>query len=117
MDFFGKKTISLDELIYENAVPKIYYKELAMQTGISLIANAVAKCEMKVYNSGEEVQNQIYYELNIQPNPNENSSQMWHKAIEKMIYDGEALIVNVANQLHVADSYSVDEYPIRGNIY
>lgn len=117
-DFLGARmTVSLDELTYNTTATQIYYKELAIQTAISLIANAVGKCEMKVYTNGEEVKNQVYYELNIQPNKNENSSQLWHKAIEKMIYEGEAIIVNVSNELHVADSYSVEEFPINGNIY
>lgn len=34
---------------------------------------------------GKEVKNKTYYELNIQPNKNESSSQMWHKAIEKCL--------------------------------
>ena len=41
----------------------------------------------------------------------------FHKAIEKMIYDGEALIVNIKGSLYVADSYAVDEYPLKGNVY
>lgn len=120
MDFLGvkrdenSKTI---EYIYNTNATQIYYKELAIQTAITLIANAIAKCEIKTFENNREVKSEKYYELNIQPNKNESSSQMWHKAIEKMIYKGECIIVNVAGELHVADSYAVDEYPIRGNIY
>lgn len=116
-DFLGKESKPISEMYYEQKIPQVYYKELAIQTAISLIANAVAKCEMKVFSKNEEVQNKTYFELNIQPNKNENSSQLWHKAIEKMIYEGECIIVNVAEELHVADSYHVEEYPILGNIY
>lgn len=120
IDFLGIKKDengNTVDYIYENPSAQIYYKELAIQTAITLIANAVAKCEIKTFENNNEVKNEKYYELNIQPNKNENSSQMWHKAIEKMIYDGECIIVNVADELHVADSYSVEEYPIKGNIY
>ena len=89
VDFLGKETKPISELYYEQKIPQVYYKELAIQTAISLIANAIAKCELKVFEKGEEIKNKIYYELNIQPNKNENSSQLWHKAIEKMIYEGE----------------------------
>lgn len=116
-DFLGKESKPISEMYYEQKIPQVYYKELAIQTAISLIANAVAKCEMKVFSKNEEVQNKTYFELNIQPNKNENSSQLWHKAIEKMIYEGECIIVNVAEELHVADSYHVEEYPILGNVY
>ena len=117
-DFLGiTQQINSDITLIREQGTQIYYKELAINTAISLIANAIAKCEIKVYNNDEEVQNQIYYELNVQPNKNENSSQLWHKAIEKLIYNGECIIVNVGNELYVADSYCVDEYPINGNIY
>lgn len=117
VDFLGKETKPISELYYEQKIPQVYYKELAIQTAISLIANAIAKCELKVFENGEEIKNKIYYELNIQPNKNENSSQLWHKAIEKMIYEGECIIINVAEELHVAESYNVEEFPILGNIY
>ena len=115
-DFLGKESKPISELYYEKKIPQVYYKELAIQTAISLIANAISKCEIKVFEKGEEVKNKTYFELNIQPNKNESSSQMWHKAIEKM-FDNECIIVSVANELHVANSYHVDEYPILGNVY
>ena len=110
----NKNTI---ESIFANQESTIYYKELAIQTAINLIANGIAKCEIKTFENGEEIKGQNYYELNYQPNKNENSSQLWHKAIEKMIYEGECIIVNINGELFVADSYVVDEYPIRGNVY
>ena len=115
-DFLGKESKPINELYYEQKIPQVYYKELAIQTAISLIANAISKCEIKVFEKGKEVKNKTYYELNIQPNKNESSSQMWHKAIEKM-FDDECIIVSVANELHVANNYHVDEYPILGNVY
>ncbi|MFR3172914.1 phage portal protein [Intestinibacter sp.] len=115
-DFLGKESKPINELYYEQKIPQVYYKELAIQTAISLIANAISKCEIKVFEKGKEVKNKTYYELNIQPNKNESSSQMWHKAIEKM-FDDECIIVSVSNELHVANNYYVDEYPILGNVY
>ena len=101
----------------EEKIQEVYYKELAIQTAITLIANAIAKCEIKVYEKNREVKNKTYYTLNVSPNKNENSSQLWHKAIEKMVYDNESIIVEVGDGLYCADSYSVEEYPIIGNLY
>ena len=42
---------------------------------------------------------------------------LWHKAIEQMVYVGEALIVNIKGNLYVADSYCIEEYPVKGNVY
>ena len=118
-DFLGLKTEEgkiVDDMI-EEQLQEIYYKELAIQTAISLIANAIAKCEIKVYENNQEVKNKLYYTLNVEANKNENSSQFWHKAIEKMIYKNESILVDVKDSLYCADSYTYDEYPIKGNIY
>ena len=120
MDFLGNAKNNKGEIIesvIEEKVQEIYYKELAIQTAITLIANAIAKCEIKVYEKNREVKNKTYYTLNVSPNKNENSSQLWHKAIEKMVYDNESIIVEVGDGLYCADSYSVEEYPIIGNLY
>lgn len=119
VDFLGIPTqpVTPIDYSYNSQVDAVLYKELAIQTAITLIANGIAKCEMKVYEGNKEVKNQTYFELNVQPNKNQNSSQLWHKAIEKMIYEGECIVVNVGGELFVADSYHVEEYPIKGNIY
>ena len=120
MDFLGNAKNNKGEIIesvIEEKIQEVYYKELAIQTAITLIANAIAKCEIKVYEKNREVKNETYYTLNISPNKNENSSQLWHKAIEKMVYDNESIIIEVGNSLYCASSYSVEEYPILGNLY
>ena len=94
-----------------------YYKELAIQISINLIANAISQCTCRTYENGVEVLGESHYILNVRPNINENSTMLWHKAIEQMVYVGEALIVNIKGNLYVADSYTIDEYPIKGNIY
>lgn len=120
MDFLGNvknEKGEITENIIEEKIQEIYYKELAIQTAISLIANAIAKCEIKVYENNQEVKNKLYYILNVSPNANENSSQLWHKAIEKMIYQNECILVDVNDNLYCADSYTPEEYPILGNLY
>ena len=119
LDFLGRKIKKgdIEDYIAEEHLQEIYYKELAIQTAITLIANAIAKCEIKVFEKNKDVKNKLYYTLNISPNKNENSSQFWHKAIEKMVYDNESILVNVGDDLYCADSYSTEKYPIKGNIY
>lgn len=53
---------------------EIYFKELALYTAISYIANAISKCEIKTYVNHEEVQERDYFTLNYSANINENSS-------------------------------------------
>lgn len=120
VDFLGNfknKEGNIEDKIIEGKVQEIFYKELAIQTAITLIANAIAKCEIKVYENNKEVQNKFYYRLNISPNKNQNSSQLWHEAIEKMIYKNESLIIDVNEELFVADGYGTDNRPILGDLY
>lgn len=122
INFLEKKELVETESIkedkeIESIKSEIVYKELALYTAITLIANAISKCEIKVYENGLEKKDRLYYSLNISPNINQNSSQFWHKVIEKMIYDGEALVLDIKDKLYCADSYVVDEFPILGNKY
>ncbi len=64
-----------------------------------------------------EVKEDSYFLLNISPNENYNASKFWHKVIEKMYYDGEALVISKEDKLFCADSFYVDEDPIKGNMY
>ena len=120
VDLFGDIRDSEGNLlstVVGKEIAEVYYKELALATCTNLIANAISQCTCRTYENGEEVQGINYYILNVRPNINESSSMLWHKAVENMIKNGEALIVNIKGNLYVADSYHVDEYPVKGNIY
>ena len=101
----------------EDKLQNIYQKELAIESAISLIASAMSEVEIRTFEKDKEVKGEKYYILNIEPNINENASKLWHKAIRKMYREGRALIVNIQGKLYVADSYSIEEYPIKGNVY
>lgn len=101
-----------------NIPAELYYKELAIYTASSLISNAISRSEMRVFKSGKPVKDQDYFLLNVSPNRNETSSVFWHKVINKVIRDGEALVVEADGYLYCADSYSrYSERPVLGDIY
>lgn len=47
--------------------------------------------------------------LNVKPNDNDNKSDFRNKVIDKMLFDGEALVVRHGNGLYVADSFTRDD--------
>ena len=97
---------------------ELYYKELAIYTASSLISNAISRSEMRVFQHGVPVKNRDYYLLNVSPNRNETSSVFWHKVINRVIRNGEALVVEAGGYLYCADSYTrAYERPILGDIY
>ena len=97
---------------------ELYYKELAIYTASSLISNAISRSEIRTFENGEPVKKRDYYLLNVSPNANETSSVFWHKVINRVIRNGEALVVEANGCLYCADSYTrMLERPILGDIY
>lgn len=117
-DYLGKKVDKAQiQAIYDNAEAEYSFKKLALYIAISYIANAITKCEFKHYKEKKEVKDEVYYALNVSPNINENSSQLWNKVINYLFEKGEALVVSVNGELFCADSFAVDEKPIKGNVF
>lgn len=117
---FLERKIDTSEIspITQKLLDQLAFKELALYIGISYIANTLSKCEFKTYENGEEVQNKLYYMLNVSPNPNENSSQFINKFIENYYYQGHSLIVPQDNKIHCADSFDIDESnPLKENTF
>ena len=115
--FLEEEMTSQSAVIGKKELTNLAYKELAISTCINLIANAISQCTARTYENNIETFGQEHYILNVRPNINESSTVLWHKAIESMVHHGEALVVNINGCLYVADSYVVNEYPIKGNIY
>lgn len=117
-DWLGRK-VNKSELkgVTLQAGAAVAFKELALQTGISIIAGAVSKCEFKVYVRGKSVRDELYYALNVRPNPNQNSSEFIHDFINRLYRRGEALVIQHRGGLYVASDFQIDERPILGNRY
>lgn len=122
-DFLGKRIgkvkIGSGKTVAIDIPPELYYKELAVYTATSLIANAISLSEFRVYEKHKSVKNEDYYTLNVAPNKNDNSNYFWHKVIRKMIRETTgALVVELNGELHCAEHFSLrQERPILGNIY
>lgn len=117
---FLEKKIDTAELspVTQSLLDQLAFKELALYIGISYIANTLSKCEFKTFENGEEVQNKLYYMLNVSPNPNENSSQFINKFVENYFYKGHSLIVPHNNMMYCADDFDIDESnPLKENLF
>ena len=84
---------------------KILVRDLAINTAINLIGNAISLSEFNTYKKGEEDKSDTYYRLNVQPNPNYSASRFWKKFVYRLIYDGEVLIIEQGKNYYVADSF------------
>lgn len=101
--FTNKSTTQ--EIFGTNLQSVISYKEMAIQTCITFIANALASSDIITVENGEESKNELYYIFNISPNSNQNASEFWHEVVEKLVYKNEVLIIENNGELLIADSF------------
>lgn len=117
-NFLSKKISDAEiEAAGTRITSQIWLKELAIQIATAYIANTISKCEIKTYVNNEEVHDELYYLLNVNPNPNQNSSQFVNMILEKYIRNGESLVIPYKKHLYCADGYSIQENPLKDNVF
>ncbi|MGG0762230.1 phage portal protein [Bacillus paramycoides] len=115
--FFGnRKTITLDSCFYELGID-YFYKKLAVESCIDLIANALTRCEFQTFEKGKEKRGGNHYLLNVQPNQNQNASEFMHSLVNHLIMENECVVVMQNEQLYIADSFNVTKFALKENIY
>lgn len=113
----GLKADENKEIIIGEYTEILSFKLLAFQIAVSYIANIISNCEIKVFVEGKEEKNELYYLLNYSPNINETASKLKVKLINKLFYDGEALMFQNKDSFYVADSFGVDERAFTPDVY
>ena len=111
-----KGTINLNDEYCRLSI-EMYYKMLAIETAINLIANTIALSEFKTFDKGLEVKKDNYYLLNVQPNQNQNASRFWRKVIYNLVYNNEALSIMQNENIYVADEFTRKNYAFKENYY
>ncbi|MED3710027.1 phage portal protein [Peribacillus frigoritolerans] len=92
---------------------KVHMKQLAIQTCINMIGQTISQSEFYVKKDKKIVKDDMYYCLNVRPNPNMSASHFWQTVIHKLIYDNECLIIQSDTEdLIIADSFTRIEYAL-----
>ena len=91
------KTFELKDYIDQSKWDTLAIYDLALHSGINLLAAALSKCEFRTYVSGKEIHGPEYYLWNYQPNRNQSASQFMHQLVWTIIYRSEALVVESAS--------------------
>lgn len=91
--------------------------QLAINSGIDLIATLLAKCQFKFYKNKRIIEENDWYLFNVQPNINENASEFWKRAYIKALSEEGCLIIMLYNQLFIADSWNKKSNYIYENYY
>lgn len=97
--------------MWEPQVQHIYLRRLAVDTCVNFIARSFTQSEFKVMKGqNADTGSELYYRLNVQPNPNQSASEFWQKLIYKLLTDGEVLAVQTdTGDLVIADSFIHNE--------
>ena len=109
-------TLPLDVVVGEIAA-EVFFKELAVQSCVNLIANAVSRSEFLTFEKGKEIRGENYYLFNVEPNQNRSASKFWRDVIHRLVYDNECLVIQQNDMFYVADSFTVSRYAFKENIY
>ena len=95
-------TISVD-------IQKLALSELAIEKAVGLIAKAIAKSEFIVERNHVRTKDDVYWLLNIQPNPNETATDFWISAIRKLLLETECVICLVNGNMYIVDYYTIND--------
>jgi len=101
----------------EDFMGEIYIREVAFWGTITIIANAISKCEFKTIYEGKEKKGEEYYLWNVEPNVNQSSAQFIHQLITQLYRDNECLVIENNGQLFVADSYNIKPYALYEDVF
>lgn len=93
------------------------YMRLAIESAIDLIANTLVRTEFQTFEKKQRVKRDNYYLFNVSPNVNEDKYKFLHHLIHEIIYQNEALVVMMNDQLFVADGFQREEFALKGNRY
>lgn len=116
-DMFGSKyEVKVNEKL-ETIVTSLAIEEFAINSAINLITGCISKCEFRTYINSKEVKGDEYYLWNIEPNKNQNSSEFIQEFLYKLLKKNECLIVEVHEELFIADSFYRNEFAIKEDYF
>lgn len=96
---------------------EIFFKKLAMQASINLIANTLSRAEFMTYSKGKLIKKRNYYRLNIEPNKNQTASKFWRQIITNLLNNNECLVIQEKDMFYVVEDFSKVSLGFNENIY
>lgn len=101
----GKKLTAEEiELIF--GVSEFLVNKYAQSMVAEKYGAALTQCLFTTYQKNEAVESDNYYRLNVEPNPNQSASEFKKQLARRLVFDGEALIIQTSDKnLYVAKSF------------
>lgn len=106
--------LSADE---EVEAGQMYVYAYAVHVITDLISTIVSNIEFKTYaKNSEEKKGKTWVKLNVRPNKNQTSTEFIRELTKKLLL-GSVLIVQVNDQLIIADDYTIERKAVKGNVF
>lgn len=106
------------ELFTDETERDVVLKTLSVNAVIGMIARTIVQSEFRIKKNDEYIKDNMYYKLNVQPNLNQSSAAFWEDVIEKLVYDGECLIVQSdTKDLLIATDFVRKEYAVKQDVF
>lgn len=97
---------------------RIQLAKLAEEKAVNMIANAIAKSEIVLSTGKGRRKDSEYYQLNVRPNNNQTGTDFWYCVTRKLLKEGDAVIVRMANGMYyLAESYTASNHVLFQKIY
>lgn len=94
---------------------RIMIDEYALYVVTELIASIVSNIEFKTYaENAEETKSDMWIRMNLHPNINQNATEFWMEVTTRLLREGEVLILQIKDQLIIADQYNMKENAVAG---
>lgn len=111
IDVFGRNIIC-------GEYPSYRIVDYAYGLCVKIVSNLVADSQKSYFKKGKKQMDSLYYQLNVEPNPNQSAKVFWHKLIHNMFYNnGEALVVKIGGNFYVCDDFTRINYTFKENEY
>lgn len=108
-DFFDKKQsvkISPEMLDILLTTQTLTYNKYAQSIVAELYGSLLSQCDFVTYVNGEVVEKDVWYRLNVEPNPNQSSSEFMRQLAQRLVFNGEALVIKTSDEnLYVASDF------------
>lgn len=111
----GKEQSYMNLLSVE--VKKLEISKMAIEKAVGMIAHAIAKSEFIVQREDGRAKDDIYWMLNVRPNPNETATDFWIEVIQRLLLERECVICEIGKNMYIADTYAADQAVMLPKIY
>lgn len=116
--FYGQEDNTINVSTYEAAEQEFFVNAYAIFTVVDFVSSLMSKIEFQTFYNGEMVRGLEWHRLNVRPNVNQSGPMFWREFWHKLLYYQEVLVVEVGDQLLIADEFTHHpEYALREDYF